>query len=286
MSFLPTVPGTPFMFDTDGTTVQYINPSSVASAVPSGEKTSLLDGSISTGITKTVSTGYHFFSFAFPQARDVTGFYCTHFSNDSANCFLYTIYTSTDTTDGVDGTWALHQSYASSGVSPGWNGTNLSTRQNLYSVNWTAIKGVRLRFNQWNGSDRTLYLYNFILFGTPFNYSGLRFWHPTLDQPLTGQELDLGDVAQNGIYDRTFRIKNTNTQTANLIIISKSVMLNNTASNVQFSDGGAYANTLNIASIAPDALTGVYTMRRAVGAAEQVGLPGQARITATVGSWT
>lgn len=287
MSFLPTVPGTPFMVDTDGTTVILIDHAGAPSAISGGTIAGFIDGSDSTTYNLPIP-GYNWntISFAFPQARDVTGMMINQTTNDSAYTWIRDIYTSVDTTDGVDGSWVNYQSYASYSESPGWGRAELSVRQNPISVSWVGIKGVKIRVYNSKDSTRYLYLKNCIFFGDPFTYAGLRFWHPTLDQPLTGAELDLGDVEQNSAYDRTFRIKNTNTQTANTITVSKTVQLNNTAANVQFSDGGAYANTLLIPTLAPDALTGILTMRRTVGAAEQAGLPGQARITASPASWT
>lgn len=286
MSFLPTVPGTPFMIDTDGTVAQGIDNGGTPTALTGGEKSNIIDGNISTNLSRYIGAYNNYYvAFVFPESRDITGMMIDQ-TSDYGALFLWEILTSVNTTDGVNGTWVSYQSYGSAGASPGWGATNLSLRQNPVTLSWIGIKGVRLRFYNNHYDPHNFYLRNCIFFGNNYSYAGLRFWHATLDQPLTGPELDLGDVAQNGIYDRTFRIKNANTLTANSITLTKVVQLNNTAANIQFSDGGAYANTLMIPTLAPSALTGVITLRRTVGAIEQAGLPGQARITAATGSWT
>ena len=93
-----------------------------------------------------------------------------------------------------------------------------------------------------------------------------------------GTHIDWGDTVRGTSADRTFRVKNNSaTLTANSIQLSTTVLTNTTPSLVnqfEYSDGGAFAQTLDIGNLAPGAISPLITVRR------------NTDISATLSVWT
>lgn len=142
---------------------------------------------------------------------------------------------------------------------------------------------IRLR---WRGSiDFNAQVRGWHLYGYP-STPALQLVEAGVDTPLGGAHFDLGDILAGSTHDRTFRVKNAHgSLTANDITVSASSLTFTMASGITFSDGGAFAATLAIASLAPGAISNVITMRRTVAASGEGGLKA-ARLLATPLTWS
>lgn len=225
--------------------------------------------------------GTKVYSFCFPEPRDLSGYYVLIGSN--ANIYQYT--TSTDTTDGSNGTWSA--------------ATNFTVQTSLYpqsrsaigTMSVTNVKGVRFSFT-CNQDYVAMTLQALHLYGAispSQNIERLEFWHPTLDQLADKATFDFGDIAQGQILTKQFRLKNlSTTKTAGSVAISA----NNSAGGETLlaagltfsSDNASFATSLNIGSIAPGAITPVLYARRTVGASDPASIR-FARIVASPGTF-
>lgn len=223
----------------------------------------------------------------FPQLRDVVG---VLFYQGSASNTWYA-ESSINTTNGLDGNWVSHGSFSNS-VTYATRGPNARTE--IEAVSWLGVKGVRFRAASVGGDTRLgLHLYGTIAAGQ--TEDRLRMWHPTLDEPLDnntaadGAYLDWGDAARGTMQDRYFRIKNnSSTLTANSIAITTNVLTNTSPtleSQITYSDGGAFAGSLNIGSLAPSAISGAITVRRTTAVNATLAL-WWLRTIAEAGSWS
>lgn len=223
----------------------------------------------------------------FPQLRDVTGIL---FHQGSAST-TWLAETSIDTTNGLDGTWVNRGSFTNSATYPI---SGPSARTEIEVVAWTGIKAVRLRMSSVGGDNRLgLHIYGALAAGeTP---DRLRMWHPTLDEPLDdataadGAHLDWGDVTRGTTADKTFRIKNNSaTLTANSITLTTSIRTDTTPSippQITYSDGGAFATSINIGNLLPGAISSLITVRRTTPVNATLALWWW-RTIAEAGSWT
>lgn len=252
----PDVPAPRMAFDRDGSTGARVSSSNAIVALTQTELQQInneTNGEIS---NSDVGARY---AIIFPQLRDVAGY----FIYSGLTTFFKDISTSVNTTNGLDGTWVIQSANptAITNSSPGY-------RSNIQTVTWAGVKAVRFRTvdTGWNWG---MHLYGTITAGqTP---DRLRAWHPTLDEPLDdntsadGAHFDWGDIQRNTTSDKTFRIKNNSaTLTANSIAINQEALTDTTptvASQFTFSDGGAFASSINIGSLAPGAISPVITKR-------------------------
>ena len=150
------------------------------------------------------------FRFAFPEPIDLTGYLViTGFFNTG---FPGTLewFTSTNTTDGTDGTWTSRGA-----PTRHIDGTTTHMRNSITAVNYPGITGVRFDMkNQSNAFDadgpREIHLY-----GTPSAATGPRldFWDPTANQRLGPAALDFDDIPRCQWQPRPFRIHNSSPDT-------------------------------------------------------------------------
>lgn len=191
----------------------------------------------------------------FPELRDISGFMVV------CNGLAATFQTSSDTTNGGDGTWItrMNSFTAVPDLTP-----KSDFRTNINGLSVTGVKAVRYRTDE---NQRGFHLY-----GTPSvgeNPDRLIIWEPVADAELADNALDPGDggdVTQGQVYDRTFRVKNNSaTLTATNVDVSVEVLTDNTPSvgamyTVSY-DGGPFNPVTTIPSIAPGAISNVVTMR-------------------------
>lgn len=220
------------------------------------------------------------FGVYFPVPHDLAGYSIRYTRQyDSYVPGTTTIYTSTDTTDGNDGTWTNHGA-----GQLGWNAFNHQT---------LAAPGIRgFKVTQIGPSAYNSYMQNLLLFGTPTvtdNPQSVVAWHPTLDEPV--QE-DYFQVATHpgGGEARQFRVKNLHdTLTANNVGLSTNVATDASPAlgpEQEFEiSGGGFAATLDIGNLAPGATSGVVTYRvmKDAGAALGTFYP---RLVIQPGSWS
>lgn len=238
------------------------------------------DGNTSPAIANNVNSSL---AIIFPELRDVTH----HFRTLTAS--VTTIFeSSVDTTNGFDGTWATINAAVAgptASVQPNYRSSIVAAAGNN-----TGIKAVRLRATGANsGSVYAFHLYGKVSAASP---SKLELWHPTLDQALyvTPAYLDFGDFPRGTSVDKTFRVKNRSaTLTASSITVSREALTDATSpthiSEETLSyNGGAFASTATLSSLAPGAISQLFTLRNAPGASSNLGLWAQ-RIIASAASW-
>lgn len=265
----PDVPAPRMAYDRDGSTLYRIDGSSVT----------ILADSIKRDLNDESDSQYGFgtgatyrMGIVFPQLRDVVGLHIVHFAGAAFSQGLDTFEVSSDTTNGLDGTWSAPGDPAELHGSVG-----TAARTSIQSVSWLGIKAFRFYIRKGDDATpvthymRAIHLYGSITAGeTP---DRLRMWHPTLDEPLDesnaadGAYFDWGDIQRNTSSDKTFRIKNNSaTMTANSIIVSQETLTETTptiTSQFTFSDGGAFAASIDIGSLAPGAISPIITKRYA-----------------------
>lgn len=283
--FFPDVPGHRMPYDRDGSAFfSHPEASSVVTEGSVGDAQAMNDESNS-GYTNWGIFPNHRVGVLFPELRDVVGFYVGRGAG-----ILDTFQWSANTTSGYDGDWTTsHATFASDGpenfpVSPTY-------RTNIVAASITGAKAVKFRLH---GAEVGVggWLYAFHLFGSIAagqNPDRLRFWHPTLDQEVTGAYFDWGDVPRSSTATRTFRIKNNSaTLTGNSIVVGREA-LTDTAPTVvgqhELSNGGAYATTQNIGALAPGVISSVLTVRRTTPADAALST-WALRLKAEAGSWT
>lgn len=276
----PDPPGPRIAYDRDGTVLFTLDSAlTVATEQANSVNISLNDELESTAINVGTS-GY--LLFLFPQAMDVShwAYWTVH---DNA---MFKAQYSTNSTNGIDGTWV--------DITKPTRATNKATlRTNIQAIAATNVVALRLqRYSAAGASDygfKTVHLY-----GKPSAVSDrLEFWHPTLDQPLsnTPAYFDYGDVARGaGAITKDFRLKNLSTSlTANTITVGSDALTDATPTYVSQTDfrynGGSYASTATLGSLAPNTVSNVFTVRLTTTASSQLSLWSQ-RYYASASNWS
>lgn len=221
----------------------------------------------------------------FPQSRDIRGLYCNY--EDAPITLQYSL----NSTNGIDGNWSNvpGSSYVEAI-------TNQTYRSNIISVNLNGVTSIRIwRSNGYGGSNgpKSLHIYGSYAAGALDDR--LRPWHPTLDEPLDdptsedGAWLDFGNVPRATTADKTFRIKNNSgTLTANAIDISTTIITDGSPTippQFTYSDGGAFATTINIGTLSPGQISPVITIRRTTPSNAALGL-WSPRVNSVPASWS
>lgn len=265
----PDVPAPRMAYDRDGTVGLKVNYTlGTNSQLTAGEMANMNDESNSSVMTISPSANSQQWGvvLVFPQLRDITGY--TIFFELTQGGTIQGVETSTDTTNGIDGTWTNQGNY----VNAGNTATATLMRTSITALSVAGIRGIRWLNSSGAGGARnvrSLQLFGAIAAGeTP---DRLRMWHPTLDEPLDdntssdGAFFDWGDIQRNTTSDKTFRIKNNSaTLTANGIIVSQETLTDTSPtvnSQFTFSDGGAFAASIDIGNLAPGALSPIITKR-------------------------
>lgn len=272
----PDVPAPRMAYDRDGTVMMELSSSYLYIQTYSQAVKESLNSERNGGVSNVAC-----FAFIFPEQRDISGYLVTH-TNGGSRLFQ----SSNDTTNGEDGTWTTEFNYTQSGSS------TVSQRNEIQTASVTNVKAIR--FQTGNGGWDWGYLH---LYGRISSAGGdrLRMWHPTLDEPLDdnnstdASHLDWGDITQGTTEDRTFRIKNNSaTLTANSIIISNEVLSNTSPaleSQVSYSNGGAFTDSLNIGNLGPGTISPIITVRRSTSLNASLAI-WTMRTVAEAGSWT
>lgn len=144
-------------------------------------------------------------TFIFRELYDIAA-YCLFSSSSDTNFGNETIYTSTNTTNGIDGTWTL----ATSSVT-----IRTYASRNLFrpptALSLTSIRAVQFRFENSGSGDNLsrVHLYgNPTVTPEPVRTKRLAFYNEAGDAEFTGANLDLGDVALSSSMTKAFRIRN------------------------------------------------------------------------------
>lgn len=274
------VPGHRFSYDTDGSVALMSSNGSPYTPIDAA----ILNDEATDGVAVFAyrEQGNKTIAFGFPEPRDLAGFFVWA---TVTGVSTYRYSTSTDTTDGSNGTWSTEAN-----VSP-QTAVYPQSRNAISAATATGITGIRFRFAT-GGDYQQLTIGGIHLYGyTAPNLSTdrLEFWDSSLDQQIDKAAFDFGDVAQGEVVTKQFRIKNLSaTMTASTVTVSANngaggeTLL---ANGLTFSsDGTSFATSLNIASIAPGATTPVLYIRRTVGATDPSSIR-FARVVASPGTY-
>lgn len=287
--FYPDVPAARMPYDRDGTIATRVKGDGTTSTVTGADLIKWNDDSSGTwadmGASGETDT-QEWVAFIFPELRDLSAMFLMDYDRTS---FAAAVQTSTDTTNGRDGTWTSRGTVTSASST----GNMTTARTEIRTLSVAGVKAVRVcgpGRNVFNSNRRATHIYGTITAGqTP---DRVRLWHPTLDQPLsdTPAYFDWGDTAQGSTATKTFRVKNnSSTLTANTITVSREALTDlspTVVSQLDLSyDGGGYGSTASIASLAPGAISNLVTLRRQSSATAELGL-GWQRIIAAAATWT
>jgi hypothetical protein len=276
--------------DRDGTQMYAIQ-GGVPSQVSSGDVTNICDESQSGmyGYSPILwgQSGSGYFFVYFPEKRDVTHYYLASGGpSDNILGGAAGAQVSVDTTNGIDGTWtniALPTSLRYTTIPPRY-------RTTIVAATASGIRGMR-----WNitspastgGFAPALQVYGTLTAGE--NPDRLELWHPTSDERVGAAYFDWGDVGRGSTGDLTFRVKNQSaTLTADTITVSVDGLAQPTptvSGAHTLSNGGAFAATTSVASLAPGAISDVLTLRRILAANAALSV-WTFRVNAVAASWS
>ncbi len=265
----PNVPSWRMAWDVDGTQLFGRDNGGSPYSISAGDKTDLN--------SETPDAGYPGNLFVkrtliliFPEARDLDGYYLQGHSSGAGGPTSGPLEVSTNSTNGIDGTWTQLKGVSSDGGAFSYTGIEKTFARTAIEAN--TVLGIKaLRFSAYGGNSRNVFgLIH--LYGEPapgVNLQRLEIWHPTLDQRLGEADLDWGDVPRNSSATRTFRIKNMHpTLTANSVRAAMSILTDTAPSVVGQAalskDGGltwAAQQTLS-SPLGPGAISSVLQIRR------------------------
>lgn len=282
----PDYPSWRMAYDRDGTQLFWINNAGSVSQRSAAEVIQLNnEDNDYTQWAGTSQTGT--LAFIFPELRDIDAY--RYIVNSSSLASTITVATSANTTNGVDGTWTtLGSTFVPA------SGTNV-TPNYRNSITVAAADGVKaIRFVHTAQAARyfepaAIHLFGEITAGQ--NPNRLILWHPTLDQRVGAAYFDWGDVPRSSTADRTFRVKNNSaTLTANGVAVSTDVLTDASptllSAQHQLSlNGTSFAATQTIGNLAPGAISGTVTLRRAMASNAQLSV-WALRVLSTATSWS
>jgi hypothetical protein len=277
-------PGHRMQYDLDGSVLSRIASDASITVYAPATLTALNNEDLA---TTPISEDYYLtltkYALIFPELRDIIGV----FAATSQEVFT-TFETSTDTTNGFDGTWTA-RTPANGGSATGR--TKVHVRNNIAATSLSGVKAVRWGWDPYDANQakvHVLHLYGTLASGE--SPDRLRIWHPTLDQEVGPAHFDWGNVPRGSSADKTFRLKNnSSTLTAGTISVSIEAPTNTTPSvsgqHTFSTDGTTFGATASLATLAPGALSPVITLRRVTPTNAALAL-WWARVIATAAFWT
>lgn len=291
----PDAPGHRMVLDKDGTQFYKVSVANVISQLTAGDISAMSDESDTTAYPSALTgfaDGFGDSSLLvyFPELRDVVGFFLVIGNNSP----IANIYSSPNTTNGLDGDWDL----VTAGLVVGTNIHQVPTspgfRDEIAAISAAGVRALKFTFTRTGSSATninaiyTLHLYGDRVAGQ--NPNRLELWHPTLDEKIGPAYFDWGNVPRSSSQDKTFRVKNISpTLTANSVNLTFNALTDTTpsvpAQHTLSPDASTFTGSLNIGTLAPGAMSSVLTMRRITPSNATLGL-WSARILAEAASWS
>lgn len=280
-------------YDVDGTQVyRYVVGNSpaydaIAAQYSSGTIVNMNDENSSTTDVASGAFTAKAIVFIFPELRDLDGTYITAMTGSGA---ITSVQVSSNTTNGVDGTWTAVSGYVGGF---GASGTIPSMRTDVIWATYLGIKAIRLARNS-SGGGVSVFFESVHLYGEPApgeNPQRLEIWHPTLNQRMGAADLDWGNVPRNSTETRQFRVKNIHpTLTANSVRAAMSILSDTTPSVVGqmaiSKDGTTFGSQQTLTSpLGPGAISPIMYIRRTTPANATLSLWWY-RLFADCSSWT
>ena len=285
----PTINNHRIPFDLDGTEIGYRTAanSSISTILANGINTWLSESDKQNlnSETRTQSWGKSFDSpgfalwFFFPEVRAINQIAFFYPSTPISTISTHTIQGSTDTTNGMDGTW---ETASYSFITPAvdldyW-------RKNIMAVSFSGpVKALRIAL-QSTGVNNSIWIQGLHLYGT--KASGEQpddiLFCDAAGTPLTTLT-DWGDQPEGTTEIQSIKLKNAS---ASKIATDISLLLNHSDFAFSFSESGPWQSSLAIASLGPESLSSLIYVRNSLNPPLLTLGPKAARLIATVGSWT
>lgn len=280
----PDVPAPRLPYDLDGSVLFFHDIASGSVTLQANTVAQALNKETGGAGAMSYNSGSRYRGIIFPSPRTIEAYFIQLVGN-TYQWGYGAMQVSADTTNGLDGTWTTIES------NWGFN-ANISTYRTAIRSISGATNIIAMRFLASPGGGSVSNTWGaFHLYGTWLPTGEyVRFWHPTLDQPLGGADLDFGDVRQGTSSTKSFRLKNISaSMTAIDTVVSDEAPTDFTPSlppQYDYSiDGGVnYAQAPTIPSIAPGAISGVITVRRTTPANAALSVH-VLRVRATPTSW-
>ncbi len=239
-----------------------------------------------------------FIAMIFPELRDLYGLHIwlTMPASPWTYGHVFNVETSTDTTNGIDGTWTSHWSSGSGEFPPTWDADYSSEVYYRAFIESMTATGVRsLRFVPYVSYELTGASANRLI--STHVYGGISSGE-TPDRLLfvddsTGLELtepmDWGDVPRGTSFDKVCKIKNnSSTLDANTVTLAFEALTGTSNTWYTAKEGaGAFNSPLSLTTdpITAGNSSGTITIRQTIDPAETLSLAA-CRAYLTVGSWT
>lgn len=286
MPLYPPVPDNRMAYDLDGTVVVFVDGSSgnAITKLSLAQIQAMNDESSTEYLAFTGNGNYtDYLCFIFPQHRNLGGYFSYYFTTSSFGGITYAHWEySTDTTNGVDGTWTDGGAIVNAGTQ------DLLYRSQIQAVTATGIKGFRFRTDVslvtaggFNTHFVGLHLYGEI---PPSENQFLAIFDPALNQEVSPNYFNWGDIPQSSNDIRTFRVHNYSVQTAKNVVLSFNDLTVETPDQASWHylslDGVNYFSTVNIGSLAPSFTSGLIYVQRVTPANAQLSL-GALRLVAS-----
>lgn len=270
----PDVPSWRMAYDRDGTQMFSQNGAIVTQRTSAEMVILNTDNAFQSGVSGPASWWPDNTVFIFPELRDVDAAYVYTAWTSSA----MQMWTSVDTTNGVDGTWVSQGTIANGRDNPVAHRTAITSKTIL------AVRAVKIQGQNW--------YHRMHLYGEPApgeNPDRLELWHPTLNQRVGPAYFDWGDVPRGSTADRTFRVKNlSSTLTASSIRVAMESNADTTPSvpgqHTLSADGTTFLAQVNIGNLAAGAISSTITLRRVTPTNAVLSL-WQFRLFAEANSW-
>jgi hypothetical protein len=213
--------------------------------------------------------GIYRFLLFFPETRDLSAVFIAITTQTPGGTDL-TVESSVDTTNGIDGIWAVQVAPIQvMNQTPNIWGREITPgyRDGIRTVAALGIHALRITLTSTyiQPTLRAVHLYGSISAGQ--NPNRLTLWHPTEDHRVGEAWFDWGNTPRASSADRSFRVKNLSaTLTANNVLTSLDILTDTTPSvssqHTLSSDGASFAATAAAGTLAPGGLSGVMTLRR------------------------
>lgn len=291
----PDYPSYRIPFDKDGSVGVGITGGGVITQFTSTEMTRLNDEDDANELN---ASAYNKVAILFPRLMDIDGYFMRVKDQFGWNYQVNALEKSSDTTNGLDGTWTsivnpFAVSTDSGATSPSVNKATVPAyREEIRSLTQLGVKGLRWNINSGPGAGGPK-IQTIHIFGEPAageNTDLLALWHPTLNQRVGVAYFDWGNVPRSSSADKTFRVKNlSSTLTAVAPRVAMDVLTDASPSVPGWhtiSKGSGFAAQQTIGDLGPGAISSeTLTLRRTTPSNAVFGLWAM-RVFAESTTWT
>jgi hypothetical protein len=284
----PDPPGARMAYDADGSSCVIIDGVGAITVLTNLQAKALNDESGATKVLlRPTGGGGIRMGVVFSQPRDLKGLFFTGHPEGGLGTRSWNWESSVDTTSGVDGTWVSRGALLT--PEPPVNPTY---RSGIAVVNVPNTQGIRITEGGGSGDIYVDAIHIYAPLSASASIERLTFWHPTLSQPITDFPgyLDWGNRPRGSTDTRTIRVKNLSAAlTASTIQVGVEALTDATPTMVsqhqfKYGDGGSYASTITIPSLAPGQVSDIITIQQTLADTAVLGLWAQ-RYFANAGLW-